>query len=312
MALFLVRETIPNNYGVFLSGWDNRNILPENVACIHHPSGDAKKISRYTGQCKPGSWAEGSMKMHWEVPYWMNGTTEPGSSGSPLFDNRGLLRGHLHGGQSSCDYLTGYDMFGAFWADWNGSQGINSVASFLNPAGKPCIAMRGRYLATIPKRAVPQVQGIMPLYKVPRPRLIGPRKDDIPLQHQQQQQNGIQNAKQGDLEKNTLVYDLNDLSDNDEDSLNDLEEVNDDENESLIIKDQNEVNIPEGIRDINVIRGLRLSERTLAALREAVQRAIRQSNANELKERCSAGINSLVSSLIDDEIVCRDPLLILK
>lgn len=185
-ALLLVKERIPDAYNVYLSGWDNRKIAPRNVAGIHHPAGDAKKISVYNGITKPASWTEGNLQFHWEVPFWLYGTTEQGSSGSPAFNDKGLLVGHLHGGQSSCSFRTGYDLYGALWADWSAVQNnpTNSVASFLNPTGRPVQAIPGKYLKDIPNRRIPQVVPIKPLYKTTRPRMMGPatghhgRKDE--------------------------------------------------------------------------------------------------------------------------------------
>ena len=174
-ALFLVKERIPDAYNVYLAGWDNRRIAPRSVAGIHHPAGDAKKISVYNGITKPASWTEGNLQFHWEVPFWLHGTTEQGSSGSPQFNDKGLIVGHLHGGQSSCNFRTGYDLYGALWADWSAVQNnmSNSVASFLNPTGRPVQAIPGKYLRDIPNRRVPQVVPIKPLYKTTRPRLMG-------------------------------------------------------------------------------------------------------------------------------------------
>ena len=175
-ALFLVKERIPDNYNVFLAGWDNRRLPPRNVATIHHPSGDAKKISIYNGVTKPASWLEGNSQYHWEVPFWLYGVTEPGSSGSPLFNDKGLVVGHLHGGQSSCNFKTGYDMYGALWADWAAvpNKSINTVSGFLNPTGRAVLAMPGIYLKSIANRRIPSVIPIKPLYKVNRPRFLGP------------------------------------------------------------------------------------------------------------------------------------------
>ena len=96
----------PNSaWGVSYAGW-NRNVADAaNATGIHHPSGDVKKISfeyqatattSYGGGASPG---DGS---HVIVFDWDLGVTEPGSSGSPLFDQNHHVIGQLHGGASVC------------------------------------------------------------------------------------------------------------------------------------------------------------------------------------------------------------------
>lgn len=111
-ALLVIREKIPANYDVYLSGWDISRVAPSNVFGIHHPSGDVKKFSSYNGTCVLASWTEVPNQYHWKVPAWTRGTTEPGSSGSALFNDKGLVVGQLHGGQASCSNTDGYDVYG--------------------------------------------------------------------------------------------------------------------------------------------------------------------------------------------------------
>lgn len=140
----LIKETIPDSYNVFLAGWDISKKAPANVTGIHHPSGDVKKISIYTGQTNPASWMESPKQFHLEVPRWTRGVTEPGSSGSPLFNSDGLIVGHLHGGQSSCDFPTGYDIYGALAYDWaSGPAKTKRLREWLNPQNRAVSALRG-------------------------------------------------------------------------------------------------------------------------------------------------------------------------
>lgn len=259
-ALFLVIETIPDEYNVFLAGWDIRKTVPKDVCGIHHPAGDAKKISLYTGLCKAASWTEGPLMYHWEVPYWVLGVTEPGSSGSPLFNNRGLVVGHLHGGQSSCDFKTGYDMYGGLWADWTASTGINSIAPFLNPSGMPCLALAGKYLREITTRVIPAINGIAPLYKVPRPRLamIPGRKNDVVLSEEE----AMQQQLQAQFEAKSIEH-INDLEPEEQ-----LDQIDD------ICRDIPQGQSTESELDLQVIRGLRLPETTRLTLENALRQAM--------------------------------------
>lgn len=82
------------------AGWD-ATILPANsdVVAIHHPAGDAKKVS--FGRQIPAA----SDSVNHGVG-WLSGTTEGGSSGSGLFtvgvDGGYRLRGGLYGGNAAC------------------------------------------------------------------------------------------------------------------------------------------------------------------------------------------------------------------
>jgi hypothetical protein len=83
--------------GSEFAGWDSAALAPSSsIIGIHHPSGDAKKVS--LGQ-------QISSDSELIEVGWLSGTTEGGSSGSGLFttDPGGYrLRGGLYGGSASC------------------------------------------------------------------------------------------------------------------------------------------------------------------------------------------------------------------
>lgn len=138
-ALFEVIEKIPPPYNVYLSGWDanfpNLNLI-DKYAGIHHPSGDVKKISLYNGKVQLASWSEGPTNpYHIVIPKWTRGVTEPGSSGSPLFDSKGSLIGQLHGGASSCSSLDGADLYGGFAFSFGSNGSGISLKTILDPNG---------------------------------------------------------------------------------------------------------------------------------------------------------------------------------
>ncbi|KAF9138024.1 hypothetical protein BGX30_009662 [Mortierella sp. GBA39] len=109
------------------------------VVGIHHPSGDSKKISFfYNGTLLPVCWSECmyNEKFHWQVPRWDQGTTEPGSSGSPLFNADKRIVGQLHGGSASCYNRNGYDVYGAIFASFlSPPKSRNRLATYLDPEG---------------------------------------------------------------------------------------------------------------------------------------------------------------------------------
>ncbi len=116
-------------HGVSFAGWDNSSADPINATAIHHPRTDEKGISfeydtttttSYLGNAGPG---DGS---HIRVADWDVGTTEPGSSGSPLFDQNHRVVGQLHGGYAAC----GNDL-----PDWYGRLSVSwpLIAQYLDP-----------------------------------------------------------------------------------------------------------------------------------------------------------------------------------
>lgn len=105
---FLLVETnnyIPVSYAPYFNGWNATGDVSSTSKCIHHPDGDEKKISTCTTPTQSSQWGTG-VGSHWRVVWeptpngW--GVTEGGSSGSPLFDQDGLVIGTLTGGASCC------------------------------------------------------------------------------------------------------------------------------------------------------------------------------------------------------------------
>ena len=107
----------PANYNVFYSGWSNINTPPSKGTGIHYPAGDVKKISHDIDPIvEDGYYAIGNN--HWKVNDWNSGTTEGGSSGSPLYDQNHRIVGQLHGGDATCgnDAFDAYGKFSFSWA----------------------------------------------------------------------------------------------------------------------------------------------------------------------------------------------------
>jgi hypothetical protein len=103
-ALLALDEPVPADFDPFFNGWDRSGSPVAQARCIHHPSGDLKKLAIDDDGLVPGSkWGSD----HWRVKSWDLGTTEAGSSGAPLFDSQGRIVGQLHGGTASCRSTTG-------------------------------------------------------------------------------------------------------------------------------------------------------------------------------------------------------------
>ncbi len=147
LLLLELSESIPDAYQAYYNAWDNRGNVPAQTVCIHHPSGDIKKIAidqdsteitsvSIQGRTLPADHA-------WEV-VWEQGTTERGSSGAPLFnrENKAVI-GQLFGGGASCNNPGGSDYYGRFSKSWSSGSNpearlsdwldpINAGANFLN------------------------------------------------------------------------------------------------------------------------------------------------------------------------------------
>ncbi|HRH37401.1 MAG TPA: T9SS type A sorting domain-containing protein [Flavobacteriales bacterium] len=117
--LFLELSSIPPaDYDVFYSGWDKSGVFPDSVCGIHHPSGDIKKISRSWSTFGQQNIDVGNGPADcWQVTNWDEATTEPGSSGSPLFNQNKMVIGQLYGGSAACGNSVN-DYYGRFDVSW--------------------------------------------------------------------------------------------------------------------------------------------------------------------------------------------------
>jgi len=138
VVLAEVQEEIPADYHVFLSGFDAQDQPEQRFTCgIHHPRGDMKKISFSHHPTTSANWRSAEHHdTHWKIHMWTNGTTEPGSSGSPLFNSRHLIVGQLTGGSASCYNPQGYDIYGKLARSWDiGVDSATRLKDHLDPPG---------------------------------------------------------------------------------------------------------------------------------------------------------------------------------
>ncbi len=118
-------------------GWDNSGNTPTKAYCIHHPAGDVMKYS-YDNVSPILTNYGGLNNSHWLVDDWTTGSTQGGSSGSPLFDQNKRIVGQDHAGEGSsdpCSPIKG-TYFGSFSRSWIGdSTDATGLSHWLQPTG---------------------------------------------------------------------------------------------------------------------------------------------------------------------------------
>jgi hypothetical protein len=118
-ALFELTQQVPPDVNTTYNGWNRGAATTKDNFGIHHPRGDVKKISFTNADTQVGSYGSGT-STH-VISYWNNlGVTDPGSSGSPLFDGNRRIVGQLHGGPSVCGGNDLRDYYGRVFTSWTG------------------------------------------------------------------------------------------------------------------------------------------------------------------------------------------------
>ncbi|MCH7547860.1 MAG: proprotein convertase P-domain-containing protein, partial [Planctomycetes bacterium] len=124
-------------FDVTFAGWDRTLADPPAAIGIHHPSVDEKRISFEDHQTFTTSWFNTAVPgdgTHLRVVDWDLGTTEGGSSGSPLFNPDHRVVGQLHGGDASCVMDSDSDWYGRFSRSWTGGGNSSSrLSDWLDP-----------------------------------------------------------------------------------------------------------------------------------------------------------------------------------
>lgn len=155
-ALLELTESVKNvnGYMPYYLGWTRSNVAAANAVGIHHPRGDIKKISvennAVTSYDRIQNWVDGNGNIisttqkntHWKVVFDV-GTTEGGSSGSPLMNQNHLVVGQLHGGDSGCAPITKY--YGRFDVSWDyGGVATRRLKDWLDPGNTGIMQITGR------------------------------------------------------------------------------------------------------------------------------------------------------------------------
>ncbi len=153
--LLEIEDAISSTWNPYWLGWDATTNAHTGGVCIHHPAGDEKKISTYTGNAQNSTQWNG-MSTHYRVTWsgtesgW--GVTEGGSSGSPLFESNGRVIGTLTGGGSFCNSVqpggqNQPDFYGRMNYHWTSNPGPASeeLKTWLDPNNSGILTLDGSY-----------------------------------------------------------------------------------------------------------------------------------------------------------------------
>lgn len=169
----------PDSFDVYYAGWDLTKTPTAPSTTIHHPEGDVKKISfdfeapdstSMLSQIPSNFWNFLSHSFWW-IKQWDIGSTEPGSSGSPLFSPKSKVIGILSFGSAKCGDSIDYDAetdrviydkevnvddyytrLGVAW-DYN-SEPERSLKSWLDPAGTGKTSLQGLQPGGFPEERI--------------------------------------------------------------------------------------------------------------------------------------------------------------
>jgi hypothetical protein len=144
-ALIRFNTALPQAANVYLSGWDRRDVVPPSATTIHHPDGDEKRISFDNDPLAITAYnnTPGSGTTHLRILDWDVGTTEPGSSGSGLWNPEHRLVGVLSGGLAACGNDLP-DWYGRLAHAWEGLGSPNRrLKDWLDNAGNNAQTLDG-------------------------------------------------------------------------------------------------------------------------------------------------------------------------
>jgi hypothetical protein len=136
MTLLELAAPPDTTWRVTYAGWDRSGTVPPSAVTIHHPDTEIKCISFEDDPLEITSYLQTAPEpdgTHWRVVDWDLGTTEPGSSGCPLFDPQRRIIGQLHGGAAACGNDES-DWYGRLSMSWEGGGApFTQLATWLDP-----------------------------------------------------------------------------------------------------------------------------------------------------------------------------------
>lgn len=153
--LLMLNDEIPSSYKPYFNGWERDGEVSPSGVTIHHPQGDLKMISTYSDPLVSTKYdsqnedPDGKYWMvHWNETVSGHGVTEGGSSGCPIFNNKGNIIGTLTGGSASCTNENAPDYYGKFSYSWdsNGQDSTSQLKYWLDPLETGVTTLKGTNL----------------------------------------------------------------------------------------------------------------------------------------------------------------------
>lgn len=132
-TLIELDDPLDPQHNPFLAGWNREKVVATRGIAVHHPGVEEKRISFDNDPLNISGWIQPTDSTHVEVNDWDIGTTEGGSSGSPLFDQNKRIIGQLTGGGAACGNNLS-DLYGWMHVNWTGGGTPNTrLSDWLDP-----------------------------------------------------------------------------------------------------------------------------------------------------------------------------------
>ena len=145
VALLELNRRPDPSWNVVWAGWDRSDDPLGAAVTVHHPDAAPQSLARASTATRSRYFATmpDPSGDHLRVDAWAEGTTEGGSSGAPLFDAEGRVRGWLRGGHAACDNGLP-DWFGRLADAWDDPRGPEyRLRDWLDPTGTEMVAVDG-------------------------------------------------------------------------------------------------------------------------------------------------------------------------
>lgn len=150
ISLLKLKQAPPKEYQPYYLGWNTNTSPSAPFHGLHHPNGGIKKVAIGTRSLSIGSFDDPKYNMEpnsfWVINEWDTGSTEGGSSGSPLLDRDKRIVGTLTGGVSQCSSPRGPDIYASLYRFWNVQGSLNNpnpISYYLDPVNSQATQMDG-------------------------------------------------------------------------------------------------------------------------------------------------------------------------